>query len=422
MENKRKIVIVGASYRAMHGFINNIQKYYGEQYEIAGVSDLTIDKVEDLNSYIDKNFKAYNDFDLMLAEVRPDVAVIANIDCVHVDYLEKTLAAGVRSVVEKPLCVDAKQSQRVRDAIRKYPNIEAVTAHNMRYHPASLKIKEVLDSGRIGKVRSINFTETLDVDHGASYFQRWNRTMNASGGLLIHKSSHHFDMLNWFIGSYAKNVSAHGDLLAYGENNCPFDKNEIADNCHKCQKTKEECRYRTELTGPRYYLHKSNLEKGDYTPDLCVFSPDIDITDHVSVGIRYKNGVHACYTLCAHSAVESMRVEIEGTIARLEYEVIYSSDPNISKSEGDLNGHYQILRVIEFGKPVETVKIPEVKGSHGGADLLMCKDLFGGESSDSKATLEDGLQAVLIGIAANESMRTGKVVELESLEKQETFV
>ncbi len=417
MPVKKKIVIIGASYRAMHGFIKNIQEYHGNEYDIAGICDITKEKVEDLNTYLNSNFKAYDNFENMLAEIQPDIAIIANIDSVHVDYLEKTLAAGVHTVVEKPLCIDAKQCQRVRAATRNNPDIEAITAHNLRYHPASLKIKEVLDSGRIGKILSINFTETLDVDHGASYFHRWNSIMKNSGGLLIHKSSHHFDLMNWFIGSYAEEVSAHGDLRAYGSENSPFTQEEIAPTCHECKKTEEECKHRLKLSGPRYHLYKSNFNTGGYTPDMCVFSPEIDITDHACVGIKYKNGVHACYSLCAHSAVESMRIEIEGTVARLEYEVIYSSDPNISKSEGDINGHFQQIRVIEFGKPVENIPIPQVKGGHGGADLLMCRDLFGGETSNAKATLEDGIQAVLIGAAANESMRLKKTINIKSMEK-----
>ena len=412
---KKKVVIVGASYRGMHGFIRNIREYHSDKYEIAGICDVTLDKVEDLNRYLGSDFKAYDDFDKLMSELKPDVAVIANIDRVHVDYLEKTLAAGVATVVEKPLCVDADQCRRVREAVAANPGVEAVTAHNLRYHPASLKMKEVLDSGRIGKVLSINFTENLDVDHGASYFHRWNRTMKNSGGLLIHKASHHFDLMNWFVGSYAREVSAHGALRAYGSKNSIFPLEEIAPTCHQCSKTENECRYRNSLSGPRYQMHKSNLRDGGYTPDLCVFSPEIDIKDHVGVSISYKNGVHACYTLCAHSAVESMRVEIEGSVARLEYEVIYSSDPNVSKSDGDVNGHYQSLRVLEYEAPVENVEIPQVKGGHGGADKLMCGDLFGGESSGAKATLEDGIQAVLIGVAANESMRTAKVVNIDQL-------
>ncbi len=416
MAEKKKIVIVGASYRAMHGFLNNIRDSYSNEYDVVGIHDLTIEKVEDLNECFKSNYKAYDDFEKMMEENKPDIAVIANIDCVHIDYLEKIMAAGVTTVVEKPLCIDAEQCKRVRKATELNPSVEAVTAHNLRYHPASLKIKEVLDSGRIGNILSIQFVESLDIDHGTSYFHRWNRAMKNSGGLLIHKSSHHFDLLNWFTGSYADEVFAHGKLLSYGAENCKFKVGEMAETCHECKKTKEECAHRLDLSGPRLEMHKSNLKAGLYTPDLCVYSPEIDIVDHACVGITYKNGVHANYTMCAHSSVESMKIEIEGTVARLEYEIIYSTAPDVKKSDGEVSTHQQHLRVIEFNKPIEEIEIPPVKGSHGGADLLMCKDLFGGEKSDAKATLEDGLQAVLVGIAANESIKTGKAINIAELE------
>ena len=416
MSSKKQVVVIGASYRGMHCFIKNIMAQHGNDYEIAGICDISFEKVMDLNDYLTSSFKAYTDVDKMLTDIKPDIAVIANIDCVHVDYLEKTLAAGVRTVVEKPLCIDAEQCKRVRSAAAANPDIEAVTAHNLRYCPFALKMKEVLDSGRIGEIRSINFTEMLDIDHGASYFHRWNRTMKASGGLLIHKSSHHFDLMNWFTGAYAEEVSAHGSLLAYGTDNCPFESSEIAANCHNCSKSKDECRYKSDLgNGVRYQMHKRNLKHGYYTPDLCVFSPEIDIMDHIGVGITYTNGVHACYTLCAHSAVESMRIEIEGTIARLEYEIIYNAPANVSKSLGDSGEHASSLKIAEYGKAYEDIKIPKVKGGHGGADVLMCRDLFGDSNSNAKASLEDGVQAVLIGVAANESMQQGKVVRVQDL-------
>ena len=175
MSTKKKVIIIGASYRGMHGFIKNIIAYHNDDYEIAGICDITLGKVEDLNRYMNSDFKAYDNFDKMMSEIKPDIAVIANIDCVHVDYLEKTLAGGVHTVVEKPLCVDGNQCKRVRAAIASNPKVEAVTAHNLRYHPASLKIKDIIDSGRIGEIVSINFTEMLDIDHGTSYFHRWNR-------------------------------------------------------------------------------------------------------------------------------------------------------------------------------------------------------------------------------------------------------
>lgn len=415
MLNKKKVVLIGASYRGMHGFLKNIKERH-EDHEIVAICDMTMEKIQDLNDYFGSSFKGYTDCDEMLKSESPDVAIIANIDRVHVDYLEKTLAEGVRTVVEKPLCVDAEQCRRVRGAIAEYPNADAVTAHNLRYLPASLKIKEILDLGSIGEIISINFTEMMDVDHGASYFHRWNRTMRNSGGLLVHKASHHFDLMNWFVGAYAKEVSAHGALLAYGAENRPFPEKEIAPNCRECAKTADECKYRSCLgSGVRYQMHKSNINIGGYTPDLCVFSPEIDIYDHVGVGISFQNRVHACYTLCAHSAVELMRIEIEGSKARLEYEIIYTTAPNDSKSEGDACEPCEKLEVVGFGKSPEIIEIPVVDGGHGGADVLMCRDLFGQGESDAKATLEDGIQAVLVGAAANESIKSGRSVDVQNL-------
>ncbi|MCK5845654.1 MAG: Gfo/Idh/MocA family oxidoreductase [Victivallales bacterium] len=130
MSKKSKVVVIGASYRGMHGFLKNIVERHPD-YEIAAICDITMGKIQDLNDYFGSLFKGYTDCGEMLAVEKPDVAIIANIDRVHVDYLEMTMAAGVRTVVEKPLCVDADQCRRIRAASAKHPDVEAAL---MRRH------------------------------------------------------------------------------------------------------------------------------------------------------------------------------------------------------------------------------------------------------------------------------------------------
>ena len=100
-------------------------------------------------------------------------------------------------------------------------NRKIVVTFNYRYAPAHQQIKEILMSGEIGKVVSVDFSWYLDVIHGADYFRRWHRLRNSGGSLLVHKASHHFDLMNWWLGADPVEVSGSGGLQVYGKNG-PF--------------------------------------------------------------------------------------------------------------------------------------------------------------------------------------------------------
>ncbi len=73
----------------------------------------------------------------------------------------------------------------------------------------------ILD-GKIGRVTSVDLNWYIDTYHGASYFKRWNRSRQFSGGLSVHKSTHHFDLVNWWLGQNPEEVFAYGALNYYG--------------------------------------------------------------------------------------------------------------------------------------------------------------------------------------------------------------
>ena len=117
-----------------------------------------------------------------------------------------------------------------------------VVTHNYRYAPKHQKIKELLMSGEIGKLTSVDFTWFLDTTHGADYFRRWHRLRAKSGSLWVHKASHHFDLINWWIDAEPVQVSALGSLANYGKSG-PFRHT----NCRTCPH-KSDCSYYWDIT------------------------------------------------------------------------------------------------------------------------------------------------------------------------------
>ena len=73
-------------------------------------------------------------------------------------------------------------------------------------------------SGEIGRVLSVDFAWYLDVYHGSDYFRRWHAYKNGGGSLWVHKATHHFDLMNWWLGADPVEVVANGQLQVYGKN------------------------------------------------------------------------------------------------------------------------------------------------------------------------------------------------------------
>jgi predicted dehydrogenase len=160
---------------------------------------------------------AYTDFQALLAEIDPDGVIVCTQDRTHAGYIVQALAAGKRVYCEKPLCTSAEQCREILAAAARCKGQVFVT-HNMRYGPAEQRIKALVDAGKIGRLLSLEFNEHLDRSHGADSFRRWHRYQENSGGLLIHKASHHFDAMNWLAASRPEVLTALGGLLFYGRN------------------------------------------------------------------------------------------------------------------------------------------------------------------------------------------------------------
>lgn len=402
MSTRQKIALVGASVR-IRAFVAALKKDYTENYHLCAVMDIDDGKMRAFNESISLNLLSYTNFDKMCDEVKPDLLLISTVDYFHRDYIVKALARKISFICEKPLCVNLEQCRDIILAQEQNPTVFAVTSHNARYHVAARTVKRLLDEDTIGQVNSASYAEMLDFRHGASYFRRWNRIKKLSGGLQIHKSSHHFDKLNWWLNSRAESLSATGGLRAYGANASEFH----GERCINCEHT-AKCRFAADyhnVPSIDYELFLKYRSENSYTPDRCVFAPEIDIEDFLSVGIKYENGVDVNYTLSAHCNYEGENIVFEGDKGRIEMiRRIY---------EGKDTSTVELFR---FGqKEPEKIELKSEKGSHGGADKRLYDDLFGEADSGQLATLEDGIQAVLIGVAVNKSLETGSRVDVQSM-------
>jgi len=366
----------------------------------------------------------YSDFDRMMQMTKPDVVIVCTPDYSHDIYIVKALEAGCEVISEKPLTIDAGRCRRIFDAVRRTGG-KVRTTFNMRWTPGITKVRELIASGEIGNVKHIDFEYYLNTSHGADYFRRWHSQKEISGGLLLHKSTHHFDVINWWLDGIPSEVFAMGNLVFYGKENA-IARGEV-------DRTKYE-RYTgvEEANGDPFRLvvnendtlkalyYDAESETG-YIRDRNVFREGINIEDTMSLMIRYRTGNVVNYSLNAYCPDEGFRASICGDAGRIDYVEKHGShlltgERDIHFDEGE---HLMRLRLQKhFGKPVE-MTIPKAIGCHGGGDALIQEQIFSENPPPDvlmrNAGHEQGAASLLIGTAANISMRSGQLVKIDGL-------
>ena len=339
----------------------------------------------------------------------------------HDAYIVPALLAGADVVTEKPLTIDAPRLERILEAQRKSGRRLRVT-FNYRYAPARAQVKELLASGAIGDVVSVDFEWLLDTVHGADYFRRWHRRKENSGGLLVHKATHHFDLVNWWLGSVPRRVRAAGARRFYVPATAArFGLAHPGERCLDCIEA-SLCPFHLNLRARKGLaaIYLEHERHDGYFRDRCVWSPEIDIEDAASVVVEYASGAQLAYSLCAFMPYEGYRIAFNGTEGRLEHE---ARENSYVSGDGTIPGLFvkesTSIRVHPMRAKPYDVAVRAGDGGHGGGDDLLLADLFAiepppdplGRAADHAA----GAWSVLVGIAANRSIETGETIAVADL-------
>ena len=330
-----------------------------------------------------------DDFDRLVAETRPDVVIVCSVDATHDHYIVRAMQLGCDVVTEKPMTTTAEKANRVLDAVAATGR-DLRVAFNYRYSPPYTALRQVVADGAIGQPLLVDFSWLLDTSHGADYFRRWHRDKEQSGGLLVHKATHHFDLVSWWIQSWPETVFAMGDLAFYGSG-------------------RSDERFALDLTSHRALrgLYLDAVEETGYHRDQDVMGEGITIEDTMAVTARFRSGALLSYSLVAYSPWEGLRVSITGDRGRVELDEEHAPSPR------------QRLRLFPMFGTAEDVPIPDASGDHGGGDVLMLEQLFAPDPPPDPlgraASHLDGAASILLGLSANRSIETGLPVTCRDL-------
>lgn len=406
--------MVGTGVRGIGMWGKPVISEFKDQVEFVGLCDINPGRVETARKSLNLSCPTFTDFDKMMKETKPDTLMVMTVDGTHHEFIIKGMEYGANIITEKPMTIDEQKCQAILDTEKKTGKKVTVT-FNYRYSPHRQKIYELLRNDTIGKITSVDFHWYLNTSHGADYFRRWHRLRKNGGSLLVHKATHHFDLLNWWINSEPEQVFAYGSLEHYGKNNS-FRHT----HCRPCPH-KKECKFYWDMTKNQSLmeLYAANEQYDGYHRDGCVWKEDIDIFDKMAVQIRYANKTQVSYSLTAYSPYEGYRIAFNGTKGRI--------DAWIKESQPWEEEPFDEIQVTHnFGKR-ELIRIPNREAGHGGGDTRLRKQVFtpGDDPYHQAAGSRDGAMSILIGIAARNSIDTGKPInigELTSLQPKATRV
>jgi predicted dehydrogenase len=351
------------------------------------------------------------DFERMLRETRPDTVIVTTPCATHADYICRAMESGANVISEKAMAVDPQQVQRILDT-RQRSGRELRVTFNYRYAPPATQLKHLLMSGVIGEVLSVDFHWLLNTSHGADYFRRWHRRKANSGGLQVHKATHHFDLINWLLSDVPDTVYAEGGLRFYTPQTAErYGLSRRGPRCLGCAEA-ECCPFHLDLSAypEMKMLYLDNEQFDGYYRDQCVFSADTDIEDTLHAVIAYRGGVQMSYSLHAYMPWEGLTIAFNGSKGRLEHtqqESVYlNGDGSIP---GTLLADATRTRIIPHFQSGYTVEAWKGEGGHGGGDPLMLEQLFAPAAPADPylrgADERGGAWSVLVGAAVNRSLR-----------------
>ncbi len=403
---RRRYAMVGTGGRGSSMWGRGVKDKWGDTVEFVGLCDPNPKRAEVVRQIIGVDCPVFTDFERMVKEARPDLVAITTVDAYHAEYIVRALDLGIDVITEKPMTIDAKQTQAVIDA-EKRNNRKIIVGHNMRFAPAHVKIKELMLSKPIGPIRSVDFHWYLDTSHGTDYFRRWHGIKALSGSLWVHKATHHFDYVNWLLDAEPVQVQAYGGIKRYGQAG-PF----RSTHCRACPHT-AKCPFYWDMTksASAMRLYGGEVEKVDgYLRDACVFRPEITTYDTMTATVQYTNDVIMSYSLNAYMPIEGYSLAFNGDGGRVEIR-------DYARQPFEVPSPIEVSVIKAFGGRT-TIDVPTVEGEHGGADDALRELIFRRPQVADHLRIPDsraGAMSALTGIAARRSCEENRPIAISEL-------
>lgn len=380
--NKIGIGLIGCGGR-LRGVVQELLKATS-QVEIIAISDPNPHSIEATKKAFGDQAMVHDDYRNLLQDPRVSWVMIGSWNCFHAEHVIAAFKAGKHVFCEKPLALTVEDCLAMRDAWKASGKMFSI-GFTLRYSPHYRRIKEILASGKIGSILSMEFNETLASDHGGYIHADWRRKTEWAGSHLLEKCCHDLDLVNWMTGSLALKAASFGG--------CDFFTAANAGQIARAGSSPEGKDAFTSWSNDTIQGHIINP-----------FSDDKDIVDNQVAILQFASGARAAFHTNCSTAILERRMYICGTEGTLRADVI--------------TGQIEVKR-IGFGVQLEDCST-DASGGHGGGDSVLGASLADSmvRGTPPPTSLEDGLRAAFTAFGLDEALRSGTVVDLTPLWRQ----
>ncbi len=393
-----KVAVIGAGRRAAQYF-----RYVPDELRplvrltaIADPSEPNRDAFERL--FADgRRTSQYGEAGDLLASETPDVVIIASPNKFHASHVQLALAAGAHVLLEKPVATSVAECRQVWQAARAATGEAGVmVGFVLRYTAFYSRIQEIVASGELGTILAIDADENLGTGLTGLFHKSWRRSDDLSGGFLLEKCCHDFDILNWLIGSAPDRVYAIGRRTHFVPGN--------ADD--------RQTRFDPEVLRQIDVADFGDPEINAAFPAQMEGSPydsPSDSPDHAAVLLDFASGALCTFVACMGQPRTTRRIRIFGT-------------------SGELEGNVDDSRIVvhkphasDNGWDVKDIPIAAETHNHHGGDSVLARAFWrtaANQAAPSRAGLREGIDAALVALAAQQSAATGHPVNITELQSQ----
>lgn len=340
-----------------------------------------------------------------------DAVLICTMDRQHHDHAIKAIERGYDVLLEKPVSLTSSDCVDILNSANKY-GTKVMVCHVLRYSPFFQTIKQILDEGKLGRIVSIQHNENINIFHYSHSYVRgnWSKTSEASP-IVLAKSCHDMDILNWLVGDRCKSISSFGSLSYFKRENAPANS---TDRCYNCPE-RDRCIFNAEriyLEG--YWWNKGAVNLTDQSDDgirsalktgpfgRCVFKCDNDVCDHQVTIMEFENGVTASFSMSAFTNPCSRTIKV-------------------MCEKGEIRGNMDEIEVRMFGSKAEKIEMADIVDDvekHGGGDYYLLNDFLGwlqGKDALARTTLSQSIDSHLMAFAAEKSRLEHRVISMQDL-------
>lgn len=403
------VVTIGAGSRG--NVYGNYSLSYPDEMDIVGVAEpiqIRNDRYAQKHKISDENrFKTWED--VFKRPKFADAVLITTPDNLHYGPCMAALKAGYDVLLEKPISPSEKECRDILELSKKTGRIVAV-CHVLRYAPYFVKLREIVQSGAIGELMSIQHLEPIEHIHMSHSYVRGNwHDRNATTPIILAKSCHDLDILRWIVGKPCEQIVAMGSLKWFRKENAPAGSTDrCMDGCAAegtCPYSAMKIYYRERGRTYVFDLPEDKSLHGDYILEKlrttnygrCVYKMDNNQEDHYISSIQFQGGVTASFSMEAFTSYEGRRTRIMGSM-------------------GDIVGDMETFTVTDFRTKKSTVYDNSSGDGHGGGDWKLVRDWLQAVSQKNPAllssTIDASIESHIMGFMAEKSRKTGRVEKI----------